>query len=262
VTDEVLTHRYAFLSYRLAAQVVGRPFIAAPATPELACDIDALIAAITPRTKLVVIGTPNNPTGSVVTRGGLDRLIAALPERAVLVIDEAYIDYAAMWPEVDHADGLAAARRDPRVIVLRTFSKIYGLAGLRIGFAVADPTVIETLGRVGRTFHVSSLALVGALAALDDAEHVARGAAHARRAVERFAAEIRGPGVRVYPSLGNFVLVDCGRPSTPLYERLLQCAVIVRPLAAWGLPNHLRVSAARDEDMPRVIAALNDVLAT
>jgi histidinol-phosphate aminotransferase len=262
MTDEVLTHKYAFLSYRLAAQVGGRPFVAAPATAELACDVDALIAAITPRTKLVVIGTPNNPTGSVVTCAGIDRLIAALPERALLVIDEAYAEYAALWPEVDHANGLAARRRDPRVVVLRTFSKIHGLAGLRVGFAVADQAVIDMLGRVGRTFHVSSLALAGALAALDDAEHVARSAEHARRAIERYAAEVRAPGVRIYPSLANFVLIDCGRPSTPLYDRLLQCAVIVRPLAAWGLPNHLRVSVARDQDMPRVIAALNAVLAT
>jgi histidinol-phosphate aminotransferase len=260
-TDEVLTHRHAFLSYRLAAQVAGRPFVAAPTTAELACDLDALIAAFTPRTRLVVVGTPNNPTGTVITRAGLDRLIAALPERALLVIDEAYIEYAALWPEVDHADGLAAWRRDPRVIVLRTFSKIYGLAGLRIGFAVADPAVVDVLGRVCRTFHVSSLAIVGALAALDDTEHVARGAQHARRAIERYQAEIHGPGVRVHPSLGNFVLVDCGRPSTAIYERLLRHGVIVRPMAVWGLPDHLRVSAARDEDMPRVIAALNDVLA-
>ena len=261
MTDEVLTHRYAFLSYRLAAQVVGRSFVAAPATPDLACDIDALIAAFTPRTKLVVVGTPNNPTGSVITRGGMERLLAALPARALLVIDEAYAEYAAMWPEVDHADGIAAGRCDPRVIVLRTFSKIYGLAGLRVGFAVADPAVIDLLGRVGRTFHVSSLALVGALAALDDTEHVARGAAQARRAIERLAAEVRGPGVRIFPSLANFVLIDCGRPSTPIYDRLLRLGVIVRPMAAWGLPNHLRVSVARDEDMPRVIAALNEVLA-
>ena len=260
-SDEVLTHRYSFLSYRLAAQVAGRVFVAAPATPDLACDVDALIAAITPRTKLIVIGTPNNPTGSVVTRAGLARLIAALPARALLVIDEAYSEYGAQWPEVDHADGLAAQRGDPRVIVLRTFSKIYGLAGLRVGFAIADRAVIDVLGRVGRTFHVSSLAMVGALAALDDAEHVARGAEHARRAIERYTAEVRGPGVRIFPSLGNFVLIDCGRPSTPLYDRLLRQGVIVRPMAAWGLANHLRVSAARDEDMPRVIAALNDVLA-
>jgi len=197
-----------------------------------------------------------------VTRGGLARLIAALPARALLVIDEAYIEYAAQWPEVDHADGLAAQHSNPRVIVLRTFSKIYGLAGLRVGFAIADRSVIDVLGRVGRTFHVSSLAMVGALAALDDAEHVTRGAEHARRAIERYTAEVRGPGVRIYPSLGNFVLIDCGRPSTPLYDRLLRSGVIVRPMAAWGLANHLRVSAARDEDMPRVIAALNDVLAT
>lgn len=260
-TDEVLSHRYAFLSYRLAAQVVGRRFIAAPATPELACDVDALIAAFTPRTKLVVVGTPNNPTGSAISRAGLERLIAALPPRALLVIDEAYAEYAAVWPEIDHADGLVARRLDPRVVVLRTFSKSHGLAGLRVGYAVADPAVIDVLGRVGRTFAVNSLAMVGALAALDDTEHVARGAQLARRAIERYAAEIRGPGVRVYPSLANFVLIDCGRPSTPIYERLLRSGVIVRPMAAWSMPDHLRVSVARDEDTPRVIAALNDVLA-
>src|SRR5262249_49891177 len=102
---------------------------------------------------------------------------------------------------------------------------------------------------------------IGALAALDDTEHVARSAQHARRALERYAAELRGPGLQIYPSLGNFVLIDCGRPSTPVYEALLRCGVIVRPMAAWGLPHHLRLSAARDEDLPRVIGALNDVLA-
>jgi histidinol-phosphate aminotransferase len=260
-TDEVLSHKYAFLSYRLAAQVGARSFVAAPVTPDLACDLDALIAAITPRTKLVVVGTPNNPTGAVITHAGIDRLIAALPARALLVIDEAYGEYAAAWPEVDHADGLAALRRDPRVIVLRTFSKIYGLAGLRVGYAVADPAVIEVLGRVGRTFHVGNLALVGALAALDDTEHVARSARHARAAIERYAAEVHGPGVRIYPSIGNFVLIGCGRPSAPIYDQLLSRGVIVRPMAAWGLPEHLRVSVARDEDLPRVIGALNDVLA-
>jgi len=260
-TDEVLSHRFSFLSYRLAAQVVGRPFVAAPASRELSCDVDALIADITPRTKLVVVGTPNNPTGSVISRAGIEQVIDALPSRALLVIDEAYCDYAAMWPEVDHADGLAAVRRDRRALVLRTFSKAYGLAGLRIGFAVADKAVVDVLGRVGRTFHVSSLAMAGAIAALDDTEHVARSARHARQALERYAAEIRGPGVRILPSLGNFALLDCGRPSTPIYEQLLRHGVIVRPMAAWGLPHHLRLSVAREADMPRVIAALNDVLA-
>jgi histidinol-phosphate aminotransferase len=257
-TDEVLSHKFGFLSYRLSAQVAGRPFVAAPVTADLACDVDALIAAITPRTKLVVLGTPNNPTGSIVSTAGMSRVLAALPQRALLVIDEAYSEYAAQWPEVDHADGLALLRGDRRVVVLRTFSKIYGLAGLRVGFAAADARVIDVLNRVGRTFHVSSLAQVGALAALDDREHVARSARHGRAAIERFQREIKAP--RVYPSLANFVMIDCGRPSTPVYDKLLRRGVIVRPLAAWGLPNHIRVSVARDDDMPRVISAINDIL--
>ena len=258
-TDEVLSHKYAFLSYRLSAQVAGRPFVAAPATADLACDVPALIKAITPRTKLVAIGSPNNPTGSVVTQAGAEQILAALPERALLVIDEAYAEYAAHWPEVDHLDGMALAQKDKRVVVLRTFSKIYGLAGLRVGYAVANRAVVDVLGRVGRTFHVSSLALVGAQAALADQDHVAISARHARAAIERMRAEIRGG--RVLPSLANFVLIDCGKPSAPLYDKLLRMGVIVRPMAAWGLPNHLRVSVASHHDLPRVIAAMNEVLA-
>jgi len=147
------------------------------------------------------------------------------------------------------------------VLVLRTFSKIYGLAGLRVGYGVADPAVVDVLGRVVRTFNVGSLALVAAEAALADDDHVQRSAAQARRAIERMSAEVRGPGVRVYRSLANFVLIDTGRPSAPLYDRLLRKGVIVRPMAAWGLPNHLRVSVGPDDQMGRVIGALNDVLA-
>ncbi len=259
--DQVVTHREAFLAYRLATQVADRDFVAVPVTAEHACDVGALIAAITPRTKLVVLGTPNNPTGSVVSRGDADRVLAALPARALLVIDEAYVEYAAEWPEIDRVDGLALRRRDPRVIVLRTFSKVYGLAGLRVGYAVADRLVCETLGRVNRTFHVGSLAQVAAIAALADRDHVARSARHGRAAIERLRAEVRGPGVVVYPSLANFVLIECGRPTGPIYNQLLRLGVIVRPLAMWGLPTCIRVSIARDEDMARVIEALNQVLA-
>ena len=255
--DEVLSHEYAFLSYRLSAQVLGRTFVATKVTKDLAIDVDALVAAITPRTKLVVLGTPNNPTGSIVTNAQMQRVLDALPPRALLVIDEAYAEYAAAWPEVDHADGLAFFRQSKRVVVLRTFSKIYGLAGLRVGFAVADPSVVDVLGRVCRTFHVGSLAQVGAIAALDDDAHVAASAQHARACIERLQRET---AARVYPSLTNFVLIDCGRPSGPIYDQLLRRGVIVRPMAAWGLPNHIRVSVAKDAEMPRVIATLNEVL--
>ena len=260
--DTVLSHSCAFLSYRLAAQVAGRQFVAAPTTPELACDIEALISAMTPHTKLVVLGSPNNPTGSVITRAGAARVLAALPARALLVIDEAYAEYAAQWPEIDHVDGLALLRTDRRVVVLRTFSKIYGLAGIRIGFAVGDKAVLDVLGRVGRTFHVSSRAQTAAIAALDDADHVANSAKHARAQIERFSAEIKGPGVKVYPSLANFVLVECGRPSPAIYDKLLRKGVIVRPMAAWGLPTCIRVSVCKDQELARVISTINDVLAS
>jgi histidinol-phosphate aminotransferase len=257
-TDEVLSHKYAFLSYRLSAQVAGRPFVAVQATPELGCDADALIAGITPKTKLVVIGSPNNPTGSIISRADGEKILKALPERALLVIDEAYAEYAAQWPEIDHLDGMALAKQDKRVVVLRTFSKIYGLAGLRIGYALAAREVVDLVNRVGRTFHTSSLAMVGAIAALDDQEHVEISAKHARGAIEQLRKEVKA---KVYPSLSNFVLIDCGKPSTPIYERLLKMGVIVRPMAAWGLPNHIRVSVASAPDMPRVIGALNEALA-
>jgi histidinol-phosphate aminotransferase len=260
-SDEVLSHTYAFLSYRLSAQVAGRAFIAAPVTAELACDVDALIAAITPRTQLVVLGSPNNPTGSVITKAQAARELAALPARALLVLDEAYTEYAAAWPEVDHVDGMELRKQDPRVVVLRTFSKIYGLAGLRVGYAVADRSVVDLLGRVTRTFHVSSLALVGATAALGDQDHVAISARHARTVIEQLRGDVKGPGVKVYPSLANFVLIETGRTAAPVYDKLLRMGVIVRPMAAWGLPTCIRVSVASVQDMPRVIKALNDALA-
>lgn len=258
--DEVLSHRFSFLSYRIAAQVAGRRFVAAEASPARACDPDALIAAMGPRTKLVILGTPNNPTGSVVSTADAHRVLAALPERALLVIDEAYAEYAGAWPEVDHVDGMALLARDPRVIVLRTFSKIYGLAALRVGYGVGAPAVMDLLARVGRTFNVSTPAMIAAEAALLDDDFVTRSAALARRGIERLRAEVRGPGVEVLPSLGNFVLIETGRPSAPLYDRLLRMGVIVRPMAAWGLPTCLRVSVAADAQMDRVIDALGSVL--
>jgi histidinol-phosphate aminotransferase len=208
-----------------------------------------------------VLGTPNNPTGSVIKRAEADRVLKALPPRALLVIDEAYNEYAAAWPEVDHVDGLTFAKLDRRIIVLRTFSKIYGLAGLRVGYAVADAAVINTVGRVGRTFHVSTPAMVAAIAALDDQEHVELSAKHARTSIERIRALEHGTQVTLYPSLANFVLIDCGTPSAPVYDKLLRMGVIVRPMAAWGLPNCIRVSVPAHPDLPRVIGALEEVLA-
>jgi histidinol-phosphate aminotransferase len=257
--DEVLTPAMGFLSYKLAAAVAGRRFVTTPATP-LGPDLDALCAAMTERTKLVILGSPNNPTGAVLTVAQVERVLEALPPRAVLVLDEAYAEYAAAWPEVEHVDGMTMLARDPRLLVLRTFSKIYGLAGLRVGYGIGDAAVIEALGRVGRTFHVGTLAQVAAVAALDDDEHVRRSAALGRGFVEALRAAVTAAGFTAFPSLANFVLVDAGRPSTPIYEKLLRAGVIVRPMTAWGLSTCLRISTASEADQPRVIASLCDAL--
>jgi histidinol-phosphate aminotransferase len=263
--QEVVSPALGFLSYKLATQVAGRSFVATAATPRGA-DLDALCAAMSPRTRLVMIGSPNNPTGSVLSRADADRLLAAMPEHALLVIDEAYAEYAAAWPEVDHVDGLAFVRAalaagDPRVVLLRTFSKIYGLAAMRVGYAVGHAAVLELLGRVVRTFHVGTLAQVAAVAALEDDEHVQLSAAHGRRGLERITKALGDAGVTVYPSLANFVLVEAGRPAAPLYDRLLRRGVIVRPMGAWGLPTCLRVSIATVGELDRVIQALVEVVA-
>ena len=195
-TDEVLSHQLRVPVVPAAPRRSrgGRSSRRATTT-DLACDVDALIAAITPRTKLVVLGSPNNPTGSVVTRADAERVLAALPQRALLVIDEAYAEYAAQWPEVDHVDGLALQKQDTRVVVLRTFSKIYGLAGLRVGFARRRPRG-DRCARIasGARSTCRRLAMVGAIAALDDHEHVAISAKHARAAIEQHArARCTGP---------------------------------------------------------------------
>ena len=260
--DELLTPWPSYGLYPVMAQRAGARAVPVPG----GFDAERLLAAVMPSTRAVALCNPNDPTGEYLTSDALRGLLDALPEHVSLLLDEALADFVTV--ERESVDGagtgsgtLALLDEYPRLLIFRTFSKIYGLAGLRVGFAVADQAVIDILGRVGRTFHVASPALVGAQAALDDVDHVAISARHARVAIERMRAEIVGPGIRVLPSLANFVLIDCGRPSTPIYDKLLKLGVIVRPMAAWGLPNHLRVSAASHHDLPRVISALNNVFA-
>jgi histidinol-phosphate aminotransferase len=257
--DEILTHRYAFVSYRLAALAYGVDFVEAEVTPELGCDVDALIAALTPRTKLVMLANPNNPTGAHVGTAAFERLLAALPPRALLVVDEAYHEYAvAAGADYPRSQRYQAGR--PTVLTLRTFSKIYGLAGLRIGYAVGDARVVGYLERVRRPFNANSIAQAAALAALDDAAHVRTSAEAARQGIERLRAAAGPLGVTAYPSLGNFALVDVGRDAGPVYEALLRHGVIVRPMGAWGLPRCVRVSVGTPAEMDRVVTALGDVL--
>ncbi len=259
--DEVLTHKYAFISYRLAARGLDCTFVEAPVKGDLTCDVDALLAAITSRTRVIFLGNPNNPTGAWLPRADFERLLAGVPRDVFLVVDEAYHEYAtALTSDYPKAQTYRSADR-PLLVVLRTFSKIYGLAGLRIGYGIVDRGVADYLGRVRRPFCAGSVAQAAALAAMGDDEHVRRSQAAAAAGIPALTEAVRALGLRAYPSATNFMLVDVGREAAPVYDALLRRGVIVRPLAAWGLPGHLRISIGTAAQTGRVIEALGAVLA-
>jgi histidinol-phosphate aminotransferase len=257
--DEVLTHRYAFVSYRLVTQAHGVAFREVPLRADLSLDVDVLLAAVGERTKLVFLPNPNNPTGRHVPRADLERLIAGLPRRVVLVVDEAYHEYAAALP--DYALAEPYRRQHPLLLSLRTFSKIYGLAGLRVGYGLADARVVGYLNRVRPAFNVGAAAQEAARAALADTAHLERSLRGNADGRAQLQAGLGRLGLHTTPSATNFVLVDVGRDAAPVYDSLLRRGVIVRPLRPQGLPRHLRISVGTRDENERALAALAAVLA-
>jgi histidinol-phosphate aminotransferase len=216
-------------------------------------DLEAMRALVGEATRVVFIANPNNPTGTWLRAAELEGFIRSLPAHVIAVVDEAYFEYVA---EADYPDTTRWLERYPNLIVTRTFSKVYGLAGLRVGYGVSHPQVADLLNRVRQPFNVNTLAQAAALAALGDADHVARGVTLNRQGMQRIAEALAGMGLAFIPSAGNFVCVDVGRPAAPLYEALLREGVIVRPVANYGLPHHLRVSIGTAAENERFIHAL------
>lgn len=258
--DQILTHKYAFISYRLSAMAYDIEFVDADVTPQLACDVDALIDAVTPKTRVLFLANPNNPTGSHVVKADFERLLDALPERVIVVVDEAYHEYATASGADYPSSATYRSEARPGVITLRTFSKIYGLSGMRVGYGIGDPRLLGYLERVRRPFNVNSIAQAAATAAVDDDAHVAASCEAARSGIEQISKEAERLGCTAYPSLGNFVLIGVGRDAAGVYDQLLRKGVIVRPMGAWGLGEHLRISVGTAEETQRVVAALSDVL--
>jgi histidinol-phosphate aminotransferase len=258
--DEVLTHRYAFMMYRVSCQAHGVGLREVPVAGDLSCDVDAMLGGVTPRTRLVFLPNPNNPTGSYLPRPELERLLAGLSPRMLLVVDEAYHEYARGRADYAVAESYRSPMR-PLIVTLRTFSKAYGLAALRVGYGIADARVVGYLNRVRMPFNVGTAAQEAARAALDDEEHVARsvelnaaGMAQLREGLARLA-------VTVHDSAANFLLIDLRRDAAPVYQALLRQGVIVRPLKALGLAQHIRVTVGSREENERFLAALTSVLA-
>jgi len=245
----------AFVVYRIAAMACGVPFTAVPLAAGLVHDLPAMAAAVTPQTRVMFIANPNNPTGTHVGRTAVEKLLREVPPDVIVVMDEAYLEYA---DAPDYPDSLQLRGLRERLLVLRTFSKIYGLAAFRVGYAVGPRPLIDYMNRVRAPFNVSTLGQAAAAAALDDQDHVETSRALNQRERTLMTEALVGRGLNVAPSQANFVLVDVKRPARAVYEALLQKGVIVRPFAS--LPTSLRVTIGTERENERFLNALGQVL--
>jgi histidinol-phosphate aminotransferase len=256
--DEAITSESAFYMYRLAIEDMGAGLVMTPLR-DMTFDLAAMAHAITQRTKLVYLGNPNNPTGTMFTADALDHFLDAIPSRVLVVLDEAYYEYV-QCPDYSHSLDYVRAGRN--LLVLRTFSKVHGLAGIRLGYGLGHRDLIECLNRIRSPFNASSLAQVAGLAALDDHEHVARSVEMNRQEMKFLTQELTLMGVRYTPSVGNFLLIDTGRDCEEDFMRLLHEGVIVRPMKLYGFPTSVRVTVGRHEENQQFLEALQRVAAS
>lgn len=250
--------QHAFAIYGIVVQATGaKGHMTRANAPghamQLGHDLDAMLAAIDGSTKLVFIANPNNPTGTWNNSGQLRGFLRHVPESAIVVLDEAYFEYSRA---VDCPDGMQLLRDHPNLVVLRTFSKAHALAGVRVGYGVSHPQVADMLNRVRQPFNVSIPALVGAEAALGDAQQVQRAVKLVADGLLQLRAALPALGIKLYPTAGNFVLADVGESGQRIYERMLRHGVIVRPVAGYGLPRCVRITIGTSEQNERLIKSL------
>jgi histidinol-phosphate aminotransferase len=255
--DEAITSESAFYMYRLAIEDMGAGLVLTPMR-DLTFDLPAIAHAVTQRTKVVYLGNPNNPTGTMFTSEDLDRFLGALPPRILVVLDEAYFEYV---QRPDYSHSVDEVRAGKNLLVLRTFSKVHGLAGIRLGYGMGHPELIESLNRIRSPFNANSMAQVAGMAALDDREHVQRSVESNAREMKFVTEELTLLGVRYTPSAGNFLLIDTGRDCEEDFVRLLHQGVIVRPMKIYAFPTSLRVTVGRHAENEIFLDALRRVMA-
>jgi histidinol-phosphate aminotransferase len=252
-TTEIIAPRHAFICYKLAAQLFGATTIET-ADPDYRADLDAILAAITPRTRLVFFANPNNPTGTLVGQAEIDAFMDRVPDDVTVVFDEAYFEYLDSPPDV-----LKFIRAGRNAIVLRTFSKIHGLAALRVGYSLAPARLSGLLQKTRQPFNVNSLAQTAALAALHDTAHLDRTRALTHDGRAYLENEFATLGLEYVPSFASFVLVNVG-DGPAIFQALLTRGVIVRPMGGYGLPAWLRVSVGTMDENYRFIAELKKLV--
>jgi len=251
--DDVIASEYAFIVYKLIATSFGARTIEVPG-PDYQQDLEGMLGAITRKTRLIFVPNPNNPTGTLLSQKAIDHFMAHVPERVVAVFDEAYFEFLD-----DPPDTLRFVRDERNIVVLRTFSKIHGLAGLRIGYAVGPADLIEVLHKTRQPFNVNSIAQVGALAALQDDDHLRE----TKRVVDEGRAYLHEQFSKMkipfVPGTANFVMVNVG-DGHAIFEKLLRQGIIVRPLKGYNLPEWVRISVGTMEENKKLIAALEEVM--
>lgn len=260
--DDAVVAEHAFVIYAMVMQAQGAAVRVVPAR-DYGHDLDAMAAAVSERTRIVFLANPNNPTGTMFGEDEWRRFLAAVPRDVVIVLDEAYAEYV---DDPRYPNSLRTLREldDRPLLVLRTFSKIYGLAGLRIGYAIGRPEVLDPLNRLRAPFNVNLPAQRAALAALGDEEHIERTRAMNRAGMRQLTGGLHRLGLEVVPSCANFVLVRVGRRDgdvARIYEALLRRGVIVRPVGIYQLPHHIRVTIGTERDNERFLSSLAEVLA-
>lgn len=257
---EVLYSEHGFLMYKIYAQSFGAIPVTAPETG-LRTDVDALLAAVTPRTKIVFVANPNNPTGSYITGKELKRLRDGLPAHVILGVDSAYAEYVS---DLDYSNGEALVDATDNTVMFRTFSKIYGLAALRVGWAYAPEGIADILNRVRSPFNVSSVAQVAGIAAVRDQAHIKKALAHNDTCLKSLPPKLSTLGLTVYPSVGNFLLIGfpegkhCAENAN---DFLLKRGVILRAVGNYGLPHCLRATIGLDAENKALLEALTEFMA-
>ncbi|MBM4270164.1 MAG: histidinol-phosphate transaminase [Deltaproteobacteria bacterium] len=241
--NEAVFAEGAFAIYALATQAAGARGIAVP-MKDFTHDLDAIVDAIGPRTRIVFLGNPNNPTGTIYRRAAWERFLERVPRDVVVVCDDAYAEYVT---DPEYPDTLREADRHPHLVVLRTFSKIYGLAGLRIGYGIGPADLVDLIDRLRDPFNVNHLAQVAALGALDDDEHVRASRELNRAGLDFLSRVCRALSLPFVPSHANFLLVEVG-DGAHAFQALLRAGVIVRPVGGYGFPGHVRVSIGTPEE--------------
>ena len=254
--DEAIVPHPSFVVYPMIVQAAGGIRVMVM-LKDYRIDLEAMARAITPMTKMVFIANPNNPTATMVTADEVEAFMARVPDRTIVVFDEAYIEFA-MGP--DFPDTMDYVKQGRKVIVLRTFSKAASLAGLRVGYAIGDPDCVSLLNRIRPPFNVNSLAQAAARAALEDDAHIVECLRMIEAGRAYLSEEFTALGLRFPPSRANFILVDVGRNALDVYQRLLREGVIVRPMLSFGMESTLRISIGTPEENRRLMKALRKVL--